>query len=150
MKVEKIMTDNVGTCRLDDNLGKAVFIMWQRDCGAVPIVDDENKVVGMVTDRDASIAAASRNMLVSDIGVKDFAVGKLISCGRKDKVEDALKKMARHKIKRLPVVNKNGELKGIISIADVLRLKKKKSVKKELSRTLEAISKPASIKLREI
>ncbi len=144
------MTKDVGTCRADENLGNAVFVMWQKDCGVVPVLNGEKKVIGMITDRDVCIALTSRNQIASEVMVGDLLNGKLISCSPKDPVKAALKMMAKRKIKRLPVINKKGDLKGIISIADVLRLKKKKSLKKDLFRTLEAISRPASIVLKQI
>ncbi|MEZ5345580.1 MAG: CBS domain-containing protein [Pyrinomonadaceae bacterium] len=150
MKVEKIMTKNVGTCSTGENLGKAVFIMWQKDCGVVPVLDADEKVIGMITDRDVCIALTSRNQRASEVLVNDLTHGNLISCSPKDSVKSVLRTMAKHKIKRLPVTGKKGNLKGIISIADILRLKKKKSLRKSLAKTLEEISKPASIVLKQI
>lgn len=151
MKVKKIMTKDVGTCSTGENLGKAVFIMWQRDCGIVPVLDGDEKVVGMITDRDICIALTTRNQRASEVLVNDLTRENLISCSPEDSVNSVLKTMAMHKIRRLPVVGKKGNLIGMISIADILRLKKKKkSLKKHIARTLEAISKPDSIMLKEI
>ena len=145
MKVSKIMTKNVGTCRTNESLAKAVEIMWQKDCGIVPVIDKKNKVMGTITDRDISIALTTRNRLASEITTGEVINGKIITCSPKDKVKNALKKMRKHQIKRLPVVKKNEKLVGIISITDILSMKKNKSLKKEILKTFEAISKPAPI-----
>ena len=149
MKVKKAMTRNIGTCKANESLAHAVGIMWQKDCGVVPIVNEENAAIGIITDRDVSVAVAARNRTASEIMIGDVINGKPISCSQEDSVKSALKKMRKHKVKRLPVLEKNGTLVGVITIADLLRLKKK-SLKKSLIKTLEAISKPDAILLKEI
>ncbi len=150
MKVKKIMTPGVECCHAKDSLAKAVGIMWQKDCGVVPIIRRENEVVGMITDRDVCIALTSRNQMASDIRISDVINGKPVTCAPNDSVNTALKKMRKHKVKRLPVVSGKGKLKGILSLADILRVKKKKSFQKQLHETLEAISQPDAIVLKQV
>ena len=150
MKVKKIMTVEVGHCGLKDSLSQVVSIMRRKDCGVVPIVDLKNVVVGMISDRDACIATVFRNNYASEILAGEVMSKKPISCKRGDDAKQVLKKMRKHRIKRLPVINKTGKLAGIISLADFLRLKKNKSLKKSVLKTLEAISKPEAILLKEI
>ena len=106
MKVKKIMTADAGFCSAEENLSKAVEIMWQRDCGAVPVIDGEMKVIGMITDRDISVAAGSRNQKLSEIKIGEVIGNKVFTCFETDDAEDALKKMRRAKVKRLPVVER--------------------------------------------
>jgi CBS domain-containing protein len=149
MNIEKVMTRDVGFCRANESLAKAVSIMWQRDCGVVPIVTEDGIVVGMITDRDVCIAVTTRRLPADDILAGDVVNRRLIACSRENSVKQVLKRMRKHRIKRLPVVTNQGKLDGIISIADILRLKKNKSLKKQLVKTLESISEPAEIVQKE-
>lgn len=150
MKVFEVMTIDAGFCGLDDNLTKAAEIMWQRDCGVVPVVDAEKRVAGVITDRDIAIAAATRNKKTSQIKAREMISGEPKVCAPEDDVKDALRRMRKYKVKRLPVTNKDGELLGIVSLADILlKAGEKKSVKKLLFSVLRAIAKPPPIVLRE-
>lgn len=142
------MTADAGFCSADETLSKAVEIMWQRDCGAVPVIDGEMKVIGMITDRDIAVAAGSRNQKLPEIKIGEVIREKVITCFEKDDAEDALKKMRRAKVKRLPVVSESGMLIGIISITDLLL--KAPKLKKKVFSTLKAIAKPRPIVLREV
>ena len=151
MRVKDVMKTDVGFCSAEDNLKKAAEIMRFRDCGVVPIVDAENLVVGMLTDRDVCLAVAARNRKASDVKTKELINGKAIVCSPDDKLEDALKKMRKFQVKRLAVSGKNGELIGILSVSDVLlAVRKNKDLKKKIYSTLKAISRPRAIVLREI
>ena len=149
MKVKKLMTAEVEFCHLEDDLAKAVEIMWRRDCGVVPVIDGDMRVVGMITDRDISIAAGSRNQKPSEINIAEVvANGNLVTCSADEAAEDALKKMRRKQIKRIPVVSQNGDLIGILSITDILL--KDRKLKKKVFAALKAIAKPRPIVLDEI
>jgi len=78
MKAEKIMTREVASCRPDDTLNDAARIMWERDCGFVPVTaeDSGGRVVGIVTDRDLCMAAYTRGQRLADI-----RVGEVMSTG---------------------------------------------------------------------
>ncbi len=145
------MTTDIGFCHLEDSLTKAAEIMWQKDCGVVPLVDEENKVVGMITDRDICIAAATRNQKTSDIKAKEMIRGEVFSCAATDDIETALKKMRKYQLKRLPITDETGELVGILSIADILlRGRNDKKLRKRIYSTLKAISTSRPIVLKEI
>ena len=151
MKVKDVMKTDVGFCSTEDSLKKAAEIMRYRDCGVVPVVDAEQRVVGMLTDRDVCLAVAARNRKASDVKTKELINGKAIVCSPNDKLEDALKKMRKYQIKRLAVVGNNGELVGILSVTDILlSVRKDKDLKKKVYTTLKGIFKPRSIVLREI
>jgi len=150
MKVKELMTTEVGFCSWQDNLAKAASIMWERDCGIVPVVNSELKVIGLVSDRDICLAVATRGQEASEIKTRDFIKGQIVSCQADDKIKDVLKKMRKKQVKRLPVTSQDGKLIGIISIADVLLSKANQSVKKDILKTVKAISRPRPILLREI
>jgi CBS domain-containing protein len=151
MKVKKLMKTDVGTCNSGDDLTKAVEIMRSKDCGAVPIVDDGKKLVGIITDRDICLAVSEFDKKPSEIKINEIVKKRIFTCSADDELKKALKKMKRIKVKRLPVVDKNREIVGILSITDFLTsLKKDKSIRKKVYSTLKAIGKPQPIVLREI
>lgn len=129
MKVFEIMTIEVAACGLDDDLSRAASLMWENDCGVVPIVDSERRVVGVVTDRDIAIATASQNRRPSEIQARDMLFQPVESCDMEDAIETVLERMSRLRIRRLPVVGERCELLGIISIADILKKGKKRDAK---------------------
>jgi len=150
MKVKDVMKTDVGFCMTDDSLMKCADIMRSRDCGVVPILNREEKLVGMLTDRDLCLAIVARNRKASDVSCGELLSGRVITCSSDDKLEDALKRMRKYRIKRLPAVGKDGKLAGIFSITDVLlSIRKDKSLKKKAQATLKMIFKPRPIVLRE-
>jgi len=120
MNTEEIMTRNVKCCRPETNLAQAATLMWDNDCGALPVVDDENKVMGMITDRDIAIATATKGRLAMDISVGEVMSGNVYACASSDDINSALKTMGREKVRRLPVVGKDGKVVGILSINDIV------------------------------
>ena len=119
MKVKDVMTTDVKHCGLETNLAAAAKIMWEGDCGAVPVTDANGRVVGVITDRDICIAAATRPRTEGEIPVQDVISRKLYTCGPGDDVRTALETMKSRKIRRLPVVEQGGRLAGIVSIHDI-------------------------------
>jgi CBS domain-containing protein len=94
--------------------------MWSRNCGFLPIVGPQEAVVGVITDRDMSIALATRNRLPGEITVKEVASGTTHSCKADDDIRTALGTMAAKKVRRLPVLDGAGKLKGVLSIDDIV------------------------------
>jgi CBS domain-containing protein len=120
MKVREIMTSDVKTCRRETNLAEAVKLMWDRDCGALPVVSSDGTVSGMITDRDICVAVATRGRTADRIAVGDVAAGQVCSCAPDDEALAALQTMKSQRVRRLPVVDANGRLTGILSLNDVV------------------------------
>ena len=120
MKVKEIMTSNAKVCTPTDTLAEAARLMWDNDCGILPVVKDGGKVVGLITDRDICMAAAINNRNLSNIAVEDVISGKVYAANPDDDVRVALKTMQERKIRRLPVVAADGTLDGILSLNDVV------------------------------
>lgn len=120
MKVKEVMTEQPATVGITDSLASAAISMWENDCGILPIIKDESKVVGIITDRDICMASAIRNRPQSTISVEEVMSGHVYSVAPNDDVQKALELMREHKIRRLPVLNKQGELKGIVSMNDLV------------------------------
>ncbi|MGB0037075.1 MAG: CBS domain-containing protein [Candidatus Acidiferrales bacterium] len=120
MKVKDVMMRTAASCTLDTNLGTAVEILWNRNCGILPVVDAQQNVVGVVTDRDICIALGTRNLLPGEIVVSQVTSGKVFDCKPDDDIRTAMATMAQAKVRRLPVVNANGKLEGILSMDDIV------------------------------
>ena len=120
MKVQNIMTTNVASCSPDTNLAAAAGLLWDYDCGSLPVVDSERKVVGVITDRDLCMAAATKNRLASEITVREVMTGAVHNCHPNNDVKSAIKTMQSEKALRLPVVDDDGRLQGVISMNDIM------------------------------
>jgi CBS domain-containing protein len=120
MKVKDIMINDIATCKPDSNLAVVAKLMWDRDCGVVPVTDDEGKPVGMITDRDISIAGATQNRLLSEIPVSAVKDGNAITCSGDLDVKEALKLMGISRVRRLPVVDDRGKVIGLLSMGDIV------------------------------
>ncbi|MCI0659553.1 MAG: CBS domain-containing protein [Acidobacteria bacterium] len=107
-------------CRPETNLAAVATIMWDGDCGVMPVVNEEGKVVGMITDRDISIALATKGRLASEIPVSEVITGKAYSCELDEDIKSALKTMRHERVRRLPVINDDGRLQGILCMNDVI------------------------------
>ena len=121
MKVKDIMTPSAKAIWLTESLADAAQIMWENDCGVLPIIKDGRKVIGMITDRDICMALAMRDKNPSGVSVEEVMSGAVYSVNSEDEIDKALQAMQEHKIRRLPVVNVEGELEGILSINDLVR-----------------------------
>jgi CBS domain-containing protein len=118
MKVKDVMTKNVRTCGLDSDLSAVARTMWMRDCGVMPVLDN-GQVVGVITDRDICIAAGSKNREPSLITVSEVMTRRLYSCSPDADVGEALEIMRDKQVRRLPVIDAKGKLRGILSLDDV-------------------------------
>jgi CBS domain-containing protein len=114
------MTQDVNSCSPDTNLAIAAALMWQNDCGILPVVVDGGDTVGVITDRDIAIALGTRGRAPQELRVDEVIYGPVIACTPEDDVRTALKTMRKEKIRRLPVLTDDGVLKGILSINDVV------------------------------
>lgn len=149
MKVKKLMTQAYITCGVEENLATAVRKMWENDCGMVPIVEGE-KVLGVVTDRDVAVAVSSSGRTANEISAKEVLGTSLVTCRESDSVRKALKLMAKKKLRRLPVTDKKGNIRGVFSIADAIKASSSmKKLRKPVLKTVQAIAKPHPILLFE-
>jgi CBS domain-containing protein len=120
MRVRDVMVGTPVGCNSETNLGSAVEILWRQQCGILPIANCEEKIFGVVTDRDICIALGTRNRLPGEINVGEVATGKLYSCKPDDDIHTALATMGEMKVRRLPVIDAAGKLQGILSMDDVV------------------------------
>jgi CBS domain-containing protein len=120
MKVKDVMTAGAKACMPETSLADAAALMWENDCGAIPVVNVEDKVVGMITDRDICFGLTTKNRPPVEVAVGEVITGEVFACGPEDDIHEALKTMRRERVRRLPVVGKDGTLTGIVSMNDVV------------------------------
>src|ERR1043165_911939 len=120
MKVKEVMTPNAKAIWLTGSLADASKLMWENDCGVLPIIKDGSKVIGLITDRDVCMAAAMRDRKPSGISVEEVMTGQVYAVNPEDNIDQALQLMQQHQIRRLPVINPEGELEGILSMNDIV------------------------------
>jgi CBS domain-containing protein len=150
MKVKELMTATPYYCQPETNLGTATELMWKGNCGFLPVVGNDGKVFGVVTDRDICIALGTRNRLPGDIKVSEVITSqKLFYCCPDDDVHVALQAIQTGRVRRLPVITHDGVLAGIVSMDDILLKAEPMAVGKqpelssdEIVRTYRAITQP--------
>ena len=120
MTVKELQTSNVKTVSPDTDLAVVAKLMWEGDCGAVPVVTDDRKVIGMITDRDICIASATRAKPPAEIRAGEVITNHGVHAVKPDDdVRVAMRTMRKHKVRRLPVVDREQRLAGIVSINDL-------------------------------
>jgi CBS domain-containing protein len=119
MKVRELMTADPKTCTPDTTIAAAANLMWEGDCGILPVVDD-GELVGVVTDRDMYIALATQNARASHLRVGAVASKLIVTCAPEDDVHHAMAAMKKARVRRLPVVGFGNTVLGILSINDIL------------------------------
>ncbi len=120
MKVEAVMNPRVKSAGTDASVADVVLIMEKNDCGTVPILNKANKLVGIVTDRDICLGLGFRPLPAAGIPITDIMSKRVYACTPDEDVSVALQTMRQRKIRRLPVVNAEGKLVGILSMDDVV------------------------------
>ncbi len=119
MKVRDIMVETPKYCRPDTDLVQAAEIMSVNNCGLLPVVDEEGKVVGIITDRDICMTLAAKNRRPSDLRVREAMSSRVYTCALDDDLKTALEMMEKGRMRRLPVVGRDGSLVGMVSLGDV-------------------------------
>jgi CBS domain-containing protein len=123
MTVEEIMQTDVATCRSSDDIATATRVMLDRRCGFLPVIDSHAVVAGVVTDRDLNRAAnAERQRATEHIAVTQAMSHPVFNCFPDENLKVVLATMAKHHVRRLVVVDKNGHLQGVLSIDDIIRV----------------------------
>ena len=117
--IREFMTENPRTVSPDETIQDAAKIMRDEDTGVVPITEGEN-LTGVITDRDIAIRAVAEGR-DGQTTVREVASQDLVTIDPQQELDEALRLMAQHQVRRLPVVEEDGRLVGIVSQADVAR-----------------------------
>lgn len=136
MKIKEIMTRDVKFISPNLTIMEAADIMRQKDIGALP-VGEKDTLLGMLTDRDLTVRGIATGSDPKTATVKQFMTPKCLYCFEEDSVEDTAKNMAKNQVRRLPVLNKDKRLVGIIALADIST----KASKETAGEALKGISK---------
>jgi CBS-domain-containing membrane protein len=119
MRVSNLMTRNVHACHAVDTLNRAAQLLWEHDIGCVPVVDNERRVVGVLTDRDIAMAAYMQGRRLAEIPVSACMARQVLSVNADDNVQVAASKMRENRVRRLVVVDEHAKLVGVLSISDL-------------------------------
>jgi CBS domain-containing protein len=149
MNVSDLMTTAVRSCGTSDNLQLAAQIMWESDCGIVPVVDGDGRVVGVITDRDICMAAYTQGLPLWQIRVPSAMANHVHGVRETDPLEVVEALMRRVQVRRVPVLDEDGRLRGILSMSDTARHAHRSAGRKanglsrdSIAQTLSAICEP--------
>ena len=121
MKVHELMSHPALTCLPEDSLEKAARLLWERDCGMLPVVDTDGRLRATITDRDICMGAYTRGRALGDMKVADSMSRAPLSCRTDDEIVVAAQKMSEHAVRRLPVVDREGQIRGMLCLSDLAR-----------------------------
>ena len=139
------MTREPVSCEPADSIQRIAQLMKSEDVGAVPVVDSKTsrKLVGIVTDRDVVVKIVADGKTVEKSTARDAMTNNPVTCREDDDVSQAVARMAERKVRRIPIVDANGALKGIIAQADIATRVHRDTTTGEL---VEAISEPGTVR----
>jgi CBS domain-containing protein len=118
--VRDLMSSNPRSISSDSTVGEAARLMRDEDVGLVPVVDGD-RLTGTVTDRDITIRVVAEQKDPQSVQVREIASTDLVTIDPQQDLDEALRLMAQHQVRRLPVVEEDGRLVGIVAQADVAR-----------------------------
>ena len=118
---EKVMTRTTVCCLPNDTVARAARLMKRENVGAIPVIENQQtqKLVGIVTDRDLALKIVAAGRDAKSTQVKVVMTRKVVTCHPEDGLQMALDAMSEHQLRRIPVVDKDNKILGIIAQADV-------------------------------
>jgi len=119
MKVSEVMTREVQTVRPDQPVQEAASFMLSTDAGSIPVTEND-RLIGMITDRDIAVRGVAKGY-GPETPVRELMTNDLVILSIDDNVEDAAAKMSSSQVRRLPVVDQDERLCGIVSLGDLSR-----------------------------
>lgn len=142
MRVTDIMTPDPACCTPDSLLPKVARLMVNMDCGEIPVVDnlETRKLVGVVTDRDIVCRAVAEDRNPAEVQVSEIMSTPVVSVSEDAGLQECEEKMAQHQIRRIPVLDSEGRISGIVAQADIAR----ECDMRETAGIVKTISRPAS------
>ena len=137
MYANEVMSPQVATCTSDSNLEYVSRLMWENDCGAIPVVDDENKAIGIVTDRDIAMAAMLNHKSLWELKAGALIENQILCCAHQDSsIEDCLELMEKYEVRRLPIINEDGVIAGVLSMGDAIAFASKRITRSKQAKTV--------------
>jgi CBS domain-containing protein len=121
LRVHELMTRRVASVHPASSVERAARLMEDSDCGALPVVGDNGVLVGIVTDRDIVVRVVARGRDVRSAIVADCMSERVFACYADESIAECMRQMARHRVRRVPIVDDRGKLVGIVSQGDLAR-----------------------------
>lgn len=124
MLIRDLMTPEPAVCTLESTLAQCARLMAEFDCGELPVVDGEDSMrpIGVITDRDIVIRSLAKGKNPMELTVKDCYSHPPVVLTKSMSIEECCETMARHQVRRFPVVDEKGCCVGMVSQADVVRV----------------------------
>lgn len=139
MKISEVMTTDVETISADQTAREAASFMLRAEAGVIPVCDGD-EVIGMITDRDIAIRGVAEGR-GPDTAVRELMTDEVISAHEDEDVQDVALRMSREQVRRLPVLDTQKRLVGIVSLGDLAR----ESTGEAAEKALEGISAPGGL-----
>lgn len=121
MNVEQLMSRPAITCTPLDTLHTAAQLMWNHDCGVLPVVGEKGELVGMITDRDICMATYTQGAAPAKLLVSTAMAKRVFSCRPQDDLDAAEELLRKNRIRRMAVVDKDNRPLGVLSLNDLAR-----------------------------
>jgi CBS domain-containing protein len=138
MKVSEVMTRDVKTVRPDQTAKEAATFMLSEDAGSMP-VSDGDRLIGMITDRDIAVRGVARGY-GPDTPIREIMTDDIVCAREDDNIDDVASKMSRAQVRRMPVIDANDRLCGIVSLGDLAR----EADEETAEQALQGVSAPGS------
>jgi CBS domain-containing protein len=151
IRVHELMSRRVTSVHPGTSVERAVRLMEECNCGALPVVGDNGVLVGMVTDRDIAIRIVGRGRDARIAIVADCMTERVFACYANESVAECMRQMARHQVRRMPIVDDRGRLVGILAQGDLARHAGRHPVREErraLTEVVCAVSEPSDMPYR--
>lgn len=149
LRVEDVMTHNPECCSPEDDLATVANVMWDLDVGCVPIVGDARRIAGMITDRDICMAAMLNGKPLHELRVASVMAKAIVTAKLGDRLSTVQELMRKSKVRRVPVVDDDKKVVGIVSLHDLARAAAREKSRlfpnvrmKDVAKTFAEISEP--------
>lgn len=119
MRVQDVMTPEAIVCQANDTMEHAARLLWEHDCGCLPVVDEDGVVLAMITDRDICMAAYTQGRALREIRVEHAMSKDVVCCAPKEGLVEAARRMGERGVRRLPVTDEEGRIQGLLSVNDM-------------------------------
>jgi CBS domain-containing protein len=145
MRIKDIMSHPAVTCPVDSTADAPARLMWEFDCGVIPLVDAGGRLAGIVTDRDLCMASLTQAKPLQEIQTSSAMARDVASCAPEESIEAAEATMRASQVRRIPVVDGEQRPIGVLSMNDLARQAargKKNGLDREFVHTLAVVSEP--------
>jgi CBS domain-containing protein len=136
MRIEQLMSQPAVICRPTDTLNTPARLMWDYDCGFIPVIAEDDRIVGVITDRDICMAAYLRGQPLHEIPVSVVMAKQVVACFPKEFIDAAERVMGKAQVRRVPVLDELNRPMGVLAFSDMIRHAASTHSRDGLDRTL--------------